>query len=121
MIKEIKIKCVDSRSISIHKYYIEIYDCNNKLIYSNDTKCDGFIYFGPQNFGLYKIVVYDSKRVSCLKCVNFFVNSSNISDLIIRLNDKYNIRRLITINLTDQNYKGLKIMKGEITLCQNNT
>lgn len=116
--KVLKIKCILCNSICVDKYKICIYDINNKLICSNYTDKNGCFNFHAENYGIYKIVVLNSKTFPQKICITTLIREKKENEIKIFFNNFVH-KKTYLITLTDQNYKGLPI-KGEIILCQNN-
>lgn len=92
------------------RYEIEIIDCLGKICFNDYClgKC-----FVNLDKGFYKVYI----KMNCyIRCFGVFVNDNMYIPIFFQ-NKKRN--PLITFYLTDQNYEGLKIERGEITLWQN--
>lgn len=108
-----KIKCLLKESLDINKYYINIYDLNNNLVYKGYSEYNCFNINIKK--GIYKIIIKSEKI-----CISrhIYVNSCNSIINFIFDNGR---SRSINFKLTDKNYIGLPITKGELILCQKST
>ena len=104
------IKCRVQNDLCFYKFKFKIFDLNNNLILDSETDKYGcYTCFLPQK--KYIIKIYSALNPNPLigildKPVNTFCFIKSQS---------------VTITLTDQNYIGLPIMKGEIKLWPNHT
>ena len=103
-------------------FHIKVYDLNNNLIFESDTKKEGYLFFTPPCFGIYKfhITYKNSCTIKRKVAVISLYKNKKFSLYIPFYSSKRQISHPIIINLTDQFYPGLPIKKGEITLCQKN-
>lgn len=108
-----KIKCLLKESLDINKYYINIYDLNNNLVYKGYSEYNCFNIDIKK--GIYKITI-KSEKICISK--HIYVNSYN--SIFIFIFDNINFHS-VNFKLTDKNYIGLPIMKGELILCQKST
>lgn len=112
----LKIKCTVIDSLNLYKYQVLIYDICDKLVV-----CDDFCgYEKSYNLkpGFYKIIVNTYGKLD-----------PGISVTLVDAKFDINLQfifRLLTVNrqpiiftLTDLNYEGLEIEKGQIILWQN--
>lgn len=115
--KNIKIKCIFNSSISIYCYKILIYNSKNEKIVDSYTDKMGVFNFKCPCFGIYKIIIIpDYRLVPAKKCITILVNQKTTDKLSFIFTSRVNYFHPITIKMTDQNYKGLPIMKGKIIL-----
>lgn len=120
--KKIKIKCAISNSLYSCKYHIRIFDKHDTLIFEDDTSLkENYIIFDFPSFDIYKIKIFSSNNiVPGYICKKIYIHK-NICDTLLFLFEIPQKKRNApkTYHLTDQNYKGLPIMKGEIILWPN--
>lgn len=114
---DVSICCTFLDSIDKCDYTIVIYDMNNNLIYKNRT--NDKINIKLCNYKLYKIIikVNNSKNCNILK-KKILIHPLCSCKLSFQLEKNIIKRPYINLFLTDKNYKGLKIEKGEIILWQ---
>ncbi len=119
-IKELIIKCALCNSIDICKYHVFIYNCKNELICDNYTNENGVVHFKPTYYGIYKIKVVPNKYIVPNKICTTILISKNYCNRVLILFNKCpeSFNHPIKVKLTDKNYKGLPIKKGEIILWQ---
>lgn len=119
MKKRIKIRCLLCNCIAYYPYHILIYNHKQHLIYDGFTTKYGVLDFDFPEYGLYKIVIKSNNSwIPKVNKKSIFL-SPNCSDLLIFTLHSYcnsKSKDPITIRLTDRNYKGLPIEKGEIKL-----
>lgn len=118
--KILKIKCILCNSINIYKYKLLIYNHNNKLICNDYTNENGCFQFQVPDYGIYKIIFLNSQTNPQKMCVTTLIRKNHQNKITITFNYPSK-KKLFLITLTDQNYRGLPIAKGEIILWQNNT
>lgn len=115
---KVNIKCILVDSINYINYYIWIYNNKNELIDEGFSNNGNFC-FNSFNNQIFKIIIKPESS-SCKICKYIYIDSKKDNKLCFKFKSKVKNKCLITINLTDQNYKGLPIEKGEIFLWQNN-
>ena len=71
-------------------------------------------------FGIYKIIINDFGYYNKKRCIILFINKKTPEELLIVNTPFIKKSHKVNINLTDQNYKGLPIVKGEIILWEKN-
>ena len=114
MKKKVCIICLIDDSLSNYKFNIKVYKENKLICEKNNNK----IYFYAEYYKLYKIKISTNNNLyPKTKCQNVVFTPTNCSKIIINFSRENT--NPITLKLTDQNYKGLLIEKGEITLWQN--
>lgn len=110
--KKIKIKCIVCNSLERYYFHIKIYNVNNKLIAeSNIDNYKPYIITIPYN-GIYKVRI---SNYSIIRDEMIIINEHSPNTICYYFYQKKK-RKPITIILTDKNYKGLPIEKGEIAL-----
>ena len=120
--KKIKIKCATSNGLYSYKYHIKIFDKNDILIFEGNTSLkENYIIYDFPSFDIYKIIIYSSQNViPGYICKNVYIHKNICSTLLFLFeipSKKKNIPK--KCYLTDKNYKGLPIMKGEMILWPN--
>lgn len=115
--KKINIKCIIYNVLYNCIFQVFIYNKNNVCVFNKC--CCGNIFFKPSSFGTYKIVIIPKIKTYPNYISSSFIVDEKSDNLIIYNFKKIHIAPLITIKITDQVYKGLKIMKGEIKLWPN--
>ena len=116
MKKKVCIICLVDNILSNYKFNIKVYKDNKLICERNNNK----IFFYAEYYKLYKIKVNTTNNIyPKTKKLNIVFTPTNCSKIIMNFS-RYNIVP-ITLKVTDQNYRGLLIEKGEITLWQNNT
>lgn len=112
--KEINIYCSFVDSIDKCDYTVFIYDMDKNLIYKDRTNKNIKINL-PYN--LYKVVVkvHNSKKCNIIT-KNLLIYPICCDTLSFQFQKNMIRKPYINIFLTDKNYNGLKIEKGEITL-----
>lgn len=117
---EKKIKCLIVNGNEINTYCVEIYNYKWELIHSCNMN-DEYICQVFPCCGNYKILIKNNKcDIFPRTIVQSMYIDNNTNDLVFHFY-KYaliNKKTPVIINLTDQNYNGLPIMKGEIILWQ---
>lgn len=101
----IKIYCSSSKCLNL-LCKVLIYDVHNKLLYKSITNYLGQVIYNPPP-GIYKIIVCHKNKTICR---TIYLRKNEI----INVNFKFNFS-LIKVFLTDKNYTGLPIEKGEIS------
>ena len=102
------IKCRVQNDLCFYKFKFKIFDLDNNLIIDSETDKYGcYTCFLPQK--LYIIKIYSDLEPSPLIGI---LNKPVNNFCFIKMH-------LVTITLTDQNYIGLPIKKGEIKLWPN--
>lgn len=104
----VKIRCINPKSISIFNYKIKIYDKFGNLIECGYTKNNTYI-FNNKKCNLYRLEVFNRYLYPYIVRL-YFIPSSNI---YIYFNNNSS-----TFYLTDKNYIGLPIERGELKLWQ---
>lgn len=92
-------------NIKLPNYKICIYTNNNQLLIEK-SNC-AHITFNAPYYGLYKIIITNNKPIY------IYITKTNCHTFNINLDNQINKIKVI---LEDQNYKNLKIMKGELIL-----
>ena len=104
----VKIRCINPKSISIFNYKIKIYDEFGNLIECGYTWNNTYI-FNNKRCSLYRLEVF-SRYLYPYIVKLYFIPTSNI---YIYFNNNSS-----TFYLTDKNYIGLPIERGELRLWQ---
>lgn len=113
MKKKIKIKIRSNKSISLYCYHILIFD-DDRLVFDDYTK-NGEIYFNVEYKKGYCIIIINP--LGFRKKIAFYYNNYTLNEFTIVMKNCLSKKsHLITIKLTDHNYKGLPILKGKIVL-----
>lgn len=121
--KCLKIKCRVCSTIEPSLFYIKIYNMRKELIYDAVTDNLGCVLFNFPDNGIYNITITSSnnlvpKEIRSVLCVYDFCPDT----LLFNFNNINNYESLpIKFIVTDTNYKGLPITKGELILWQKNT
>lgn len=118
-IKKLEIKCFTIDSINIYKYRIIIYNSNQELVL-DDFTTNGSLFFNIPYYDLYKIIVIPQSNLKYnYFCQNVLIHKNFCKILLLPFCKNSISKKTVTLILTDKNYKGLPIKKGEITLWQN--
>ena len=116
MKKKVCIICLVDDSILSYKFNIKVSKDNKLICKKNINK----IFFYAECYKLYKIQVNTNNNLyPKTKCQNIVFTPTNCSKILINFSTENMVP--ITLKVTDKNYKGLLIEKGEITLWQKNT
>lgn len=110
--KNIRIKCKLFNNIDIVKYHVIIFDHKNNLILDDYTNKLGCLYFKPQYYGLYNIIIIPSIGYKVI-CTGIYINEK--TDNFVFSFRSYS-PLIITFKLTDKNYKDLPIKEGKLFL-----
>lgn len=104
-----------------YQFLVFIYDSNNKLVCKQTVRDWDSIDFYPPYIGTYamKVIVFEKIPKVIYKTSFYYGKSSQNCISFILPSIRNPILHPITIKMTDQNYRGLPIMKGEIKLWQN--
>lgn len=110
----VTIKCITCGSIEGGNYYIKVLDCNKNIICESYTDEFGCIRFNAKE-GAYKLIIIQKNCVYRKISTSIFIckNLPNTFTFLVN-NNVYNLFHTIKVILTDRNYSGLKIEKGEM-------
>ena len=117
--RRVKIKCLVSNSLCKYTFKIKVYDDNDNLV------CDSIgneIEFMANTYRAYKVMIFSCNNLYIsFICKDIVFSSCNSNLVIIDFN---NIKEkphmaFVTLTITDENYKGLMLKKGEIKLWPN--
>ena len=109
--KKIIIRIIGLNCIDLNKTIIKIYNSNKKNVYKGITK-NGIVNLSLNNNEAYKVCIFSS--IETISTSILVTNNCN-EYIILASNNKY---YKSTFLLTDANYLGLPIEKGEIILWQ---
>ena len=109
--KKIIIRIIGLNCIDLNKTIIKIYNSNKKVVYKGITR-NGIVSLSLNNNEVYKICIFSSTNIIS---TSILVTSDYNEYIILANNNEY---YKTTFLLTDANYLGLPIEKGEITLWQ---
>lgn len=114
----IKLKFIEASNLNINTCYIKIYNSKQELVSTGTTNKKGNFYFDALYNHVYKIIAIEN-GISKIICTSFISNQKTKELTIIFPNQTINKLHPITIEVTDENYQGLPITKGEIKLWKN--
>lgn len=117
---EVKIRYIlnDRLDNSYHK--ILIFNNENKLLFDGYTDVKGSFLFQAPYFGIYKIIILTKEKTLC-KVMKILVRKNKNNYFLFKINNKKINLQTVTFWVTDKNYKGLPLKKGEMILWQKNT
>lgn len=113
----VKIKCINPTSLGIFNYYVKIYDESGNLISEGYTQNNVYLFNNECNNGLYRLEVIN-------KCISpYFISLCfiPIDCLYVYFTTSTTTTNSSTFYLTDKNYIGLPIERGELYLWQAHT
>lgn len=121
--KCLKIKCRVCGTMEPAQFYIKIYNIKKELIFDSVTDSLGCVVVNFPYDGVYNITITSSNNLvpKEIKRV-LYVYDFCPDTLLFNFNNINNYESApIKFVVTDTNYKGLPIMKGELILWQKNT
>lgn len=117
--KRLKIRCFSRDTLDHYFYRIIIYNDKKEMKLNEVTREDCFVFDVPY-YGVYQIIVVPFANLVCdSACRKVFIHKKLEPTLCFSFYKPSKIKSIITLILTDQNYKGLPIEKGVIKLWQN--
>lgn len=121
--ERIKIKCYSCNSRNRYSYHLFVYNSKHHLLVDKHLKKDGSISFTLPYFGIYKIKIiqYNGIEKSIYYTPFLYTKTGKRHLYFSFFNKNDSFFHPITINITDKNYEGLFIKKGEIRLWPNLT
>lgn len=117
---EKKIECLVCNSNELNTYCIEIYNSKWELIYKNIIDNNYICVTFPYS-GIYKVIIKSNNCNILPRTIVESIYVCNTKDITFKFYKccLINKKSPVTLKLTDENYVGLPIMKGEIILWQN--
>lgn len=118
--KKVKIRYLLNNRLDNSWHHILVFDDKNEMLYDGYTDMKGYFSFQASYFGIYKIVVLVNGNRE-YEVIKILVQEGKNNCFIFRFNDININLHTITILVTDRNYQGLPIEKGEMSLWLKNT
>lgn len=116
----LEIKCKTINSLNKYKYKIKIYDKNCHLIIDDYTFEFGKFYFTFCKNNIYIINISNNMLFPHENNIIFYASNNSYKKLVVEFKEKLVYKPPIILKLTDQFYKDLPIMKGNIKLWKMN-
>lgn len=119
--KNISIQVKTSDSIDSNILSANIYTNDNQLIFKKKNIEFGIFQYTFPSQGMYKLQITIAKdRYIYTIWKNIYITEKESDKIYLYLNISNSIKTYKIMQLTDQNYEGLPIEKGEIKLWLNN-
>lgn len=114
----ITVKCVSP--CNGNKFEIAVLDADNHIVFHGKTSKAGTASFNICCFGEYRIRVRSETQLSPGAATRWLFFYPNESYIVYFVFQPFFVKHVIaaTFYLTDKNYGGLPIQKGDIQLCQ---